>query len=111
MRRWGATWGARSVGLAGLAVAAAAALAALASRSGFAALAWLALCYAGITFQQPTVFTTCIDIGRQYSGAVAGCMNTAGAVGGLVSSFVFGYLIQRLCRSLPCCSWARSCGS
>ncbi len=95
MRRWGATWGARSVGLAGLAVAAAAALAALASRSGFAALAWLALCYAGITFQQPTVFTTCIDIGRQYSGAVAGCMNTAGAVGGLVSSFVFGYLIQR----------------
>ncbi len=94
MRRWGATWGPRSVGLTGLAVAASAALAALASNEGYAALAWLALCYAGITFQQPTVFATCIDIGRQSSGAVAGCMNTAGAVGGLVSSFVFGYLIQ-----------------
>jgi MFS family permease len=94
MRRWGATWGPRSIGLSGLGVAAAAACAALASPSGYAALAWLAICYAGITFQQPTVFTTCIDIGRQHSGAIAGCMNTAGAVGGLVSSFVFGYLIQ-----------------
>ncbi len=94
MRRFGATWGPRSIGVLGLGLAATAAGAALASRSGYSALAWLAVCYAGITFQQPTVFATCVDIGRQYAGAVAGCMNTAGAVGGLVSSFAFGYLIQ-----------------
>ncbi len=94
MRRFGSTWGPRSIGVAGLGLAAAAAGAALASPSGYSALAWLAVCYAGITFQQPTVFATCVDIGRQYAGAVAGCMNTAGAVGGLVSSFAFGYLIQ-----------------
>jgi nitrate/nitrite transporter NarK len=58
-------------------------------------LAWLALCYAGITFQQPTVFSTCVDIGRRHAGAIGGCMNTAGALGGLLSSGVFGYLIQR----------------
>jgi MFS family permease len=94
MQRFGPTWGPRSIGVSGLGLAAAAAGAALMSSSGYAALAWLALCYAGITFQQPTVFATCVDIGRQYAGAVAGCMSTAGAVGGLVSSFAFGYLIQ-----------------
>jgi len=93
--RWGPVWGPRAVGAAALFTSAAAALAALSSPSGSAALAWLALCYAGITFQQPTVFSTCVDIGKRYSGAVAGCMNTAGALGGLASSFVFGYLVQR----------------
>ncbi len=93
-RRWGPTWGPRSVGMLGLGLAAAAVVAALASRSGTLALGWLALCYGGITFQQPTVFSTCVDIGKRYSGAVAGCMNTAGALGGLLSSFVFGYLVQ-----------------
>ena len=94
VRRWGPAWGPRVIGLSGLGVAAVAAVGALLSPSGYSALAWLALCYAGITFQQPTVFATCVDIGRRYAGAVAGCMNTAGAVGGLVSSFLFGYLIQ-----------------
>jgi ACS family glucarate transporter-like MFS transporter len=95
VRRWGQKWGPRSVGALGLGTASACALAALSCTSGFWALAWLALCYGGITFQQPTVFSTCVDIGRQYSGAVAGCMNTAGAVGGLTSSLAFGYLVQR----------------
>jgi ACS family glucarate transporter-like MFS transporter len=95
VRHWGRTWGPRSIGVLGLGTAGASALAALLSSSGFLALAWLALCYAGITFQQPTVFSTCVDIGRRYSGAVAGCMNTAGALGGLLSSFIFGHLIQR----------------
>jgi ACS family glucarate transporter-like MFS transporter len=94
-RRWGPTWGPRSVGLIGLGSAAAAVLAALVSPSGYLALVWLALCYGGITFQQPTVFSTCVDIGKRYSGAVAGCINTAGALGGLLSSFIFGYLVQR----------------
>ncbi len=95
VRRFGPTWGPRSIGVLGLGVAAGSAVAALASGSGYGALGWLALCYSGITFQQPTVFSTCVDIGRRHAGAVAGCMNTAGAVGGLLSSAIFGYLIER----------------
>jgi ACS family glucarate transporter-like MFS transporter len=94
VRRWGPKWGPRSVGIAGLATASASAFAALISTDKYVALVWLALCYGGITFQQPSVWATCVDIGKRYSGAVAGCMNTAGAVGGLLSSLIFGYLVQ-----------------
>jgi nitrate/nitrite transporter NarK len=95
VRRWGPKWGARVVGIAGLVTASVSTFAAFASANNYVALAWLALCYAGITFQQPTVFATCAEIGKRYTGAVAGCMNTAGAVGGLLSSLIFGYLVQR----------------
>ncbi len=95
VRRWGPTWGPRGIGMLGLATAGASAVAALVSESPYGSLAWLALCYGGITFQQPTVFSTSVDIGRRHAGTVAGCMNTAGALGGLLSSFAFGWFIQR----------------
>jgi predicted MFS family arabinose efflux permease len=95
VRRWGLMWGPRLVCQLGLSIAAAAAVAAVWSSNRYLALAWLAICYAGIAFQQPTVFATCVDIGRRYAGAVAGCMNSAAALGGFMSSVIFGYLVQR----------------
>ena len=95
VRRWGPKSGTRAVGIAGLATASVSVFAAFSSVNNYVALAWLALCYAGITFQQPTVFATCVEIGKRYTGAVAGCMNTAAAIGGLLSSLVFGYLVER----------------
>jgi MFS family permease len=95
VRRWGSKWGPRTICLTGLTTAAAAAFVALMSTNKYAALAWLALCYGGITFQQPTVWATCVDIGKRHAGAVAGCMNTAAALGGLASSLIFGYLVQQ----------------
>jgi ACS family glucarate transporter-like MFS transporter len=94
VRRWGPKWGPRVVCIAGLVTASVSAFAALITVNKYAALGWLALCYGGITFQQPTVWATCVDIGKRYAGAVAGCMNTAGGAGGLVSSLIFGYLVQ-----------------
>jgi MFS transporter, ACS family, glucarate transporter len=94
VRRWGLKWGARVVGIAGLLTASISVFAAFSSVNNYAALAWLALCYGGITLQQPTAFATCVEIGKRYTGAVAGCMNTAAATGGLLSSLVFGYLVQ-----------------
>lgn len=94
VRRWGPKWGARIVGVAGLLTAAVSTLAAFASANNYMALTWLAFCYAGIAFQQPTVFATCVGIGKRHAGAVSGCMNTAGAAGGVLSSLIFGYLVQ-----------------
>ena len=95
VRRWGPTWGSRAVGIAGLVTASVSAFAAFISVNKYVALMWLAFCYGGITFQQPTVWATCVDIGKRYAGAVAGCMNTAGGMGGLASSLIFGYVVQR----------------
>jgi predicted MFS family arabinose efflux permease len=94
VRRWGLKWGARVVGIAGLVTASASAFAAFSSGNKYVALAWLALCYGGLALGQPTVFAACVEIGEQYTGAVAGCMNTAAAAGGLLSSVMFGYLVQ-----------------
>jgi MFS transporter, ACS family, glucarate transporter len=94
VRRWGPKWGPRVVCIAGLVTASVSACAALISVSKYGALVWLTLCYGAITFQQPTGWATCVDIGKRYAGAVAGCKNTAGAVGGFVSSLLFGYLVQ-----------------
>jgi sugar phosphate permease len=95
VRRWGQKWGPRIVCVSGLVTASVAVLAALISVNKYVALMWLMLCFGGITFQQPTGWATCVDIGKRYAGAVAGCKNTAGAVGGLASSLGFGYLVQR----------------
>ena len=95
LRRFGPKWGPRLVGIGGLVMAAGSAVAAYAAVDRYVALGWLGLCYAGITLQQPTVWATCVDIGKRYAGAVAGCMNTAGALGGLVSSLICGYWVQR----------------
>jgi len=95
IRRWGPKSGPRIICLVGLVTAAAAAVAALVTPNSYAALGWLALCYGGITFQQPTVWATCVDIGKRHAGAVAGCMNTAGNLGGVASSLIFGSIVQR----------------
>ena len=95
VQRWGPIWGPRRVCLTALLVAAGAVLSALVSTSRYLVLASLALCYGGMTFQQPTLWATCIDIGKRHAGAVSGCLNSAAAIGGLASSLIFGYLVQR----------------
>jgi MFS transporter, ACS family, glucarate transporter len=94
VRRFGLRWGSRLICQSALFTAAVSAVAALYSPNKYVAFGLLVLCYGGITFQQTTVFATCIDIGRRYTGAVAGCMNSGAALGGLVSSLIFGYLVE-----------------
>jgi len=42
----------------------------------------------------PVAWAICLDIGRDYAGAVTGTMNTAGQLGGFVCSVAFGYIVQ-----------------
>jgi len=95
VRRIGLKWGRRAIGLAGLGCAMLSTVAVLVTEQRFLALIFLSLIYGGITFQQPIVFAVCLDIGGKYAGAVTGAMNTAAQIGSVISSVMFGYLVNR----------------
>jgi MFS-type transporter involved in bile tolerance (Atg22 family) len=80
--------------MAGLFLSAMSLAGALFTTSHLAVIVCLSLTYAGITFQQPAVFAACLDIGGSRGGAVSGFMNTAGQIGGALSSAIFGYLVK-----------------
>jgi predicted MFS family arabinose efflux permease len=92
--RVGLKWSRRGTGMAGLLLAAISLTFTIFSASHLAAIVCLSLAYAGITFQQPVVWTACLDIGGPRGGAVSGFMNTAGQIGGALSSVIFGYIVK-----------------
>jgi ACS family glucarate transporter-like MFS transporter len=95
VKRVGLLWGRRSIGVVGLAIAAVSTIAVMFTRHWLGALILLSLIYGGITFQQPTMFAVCLDIGGEYAGAVVGAMNTSSQFASFVSSLAFGYLVER----------------
>ena len=46
-------------------------------------------------FASVTFWAACIDLGQQYSGSVAGLMNTCGNFGGWLSPIVTAYVAAR----------------
>jgi ACS family glucarate transporter-like MFS transporter len=84
----------RILGAVGLGTAAICIVAVLFATHWLAALILLSLAYGAITFQQPTMFAACLNIGGPHGGAVVGAMNTAAQCGALTSSVLFGYIVQ-----------------
>ena len=41
-------------------------------------------------------WATCLDIGKGQAGAVTGCMNCFGQVGGFLSPIIFGWAVSHL---------------
>ncbi len=95
VKKLGLKWGRRSIGVVGLGTAALCTVAVMFTQQWLGAMILLSLVYGGITFQQPTMFAVCLDIGGEYAGAVVGAMNTAGQSCSFVSSVTFGYLVAR----------------
>jgi len=92
--RVGVTWSRRGVGIAGSSLAAISIACAFFTANHVGVIVCLSLAYAGITFQQPAVFASCIDIGGTRGGAVTGMMNTTSQLGGALSSVAFGYIVK-----------------
>ena len=84
----------KGVGIAGSSLSAISIACAFFTANQLGVVVCFSLAYAGITFQQPVVFASCIDIGGTRGGAVTGMMNTASQLGGALSSVVFGYLVK-----------------
>lgn len=55
---------------------------------------FLSLAFGIIDLMLPSAWALCIDLGKKYSGAVSGAMNTAGNLGGFVCSLIFGYVVS-----------------
>jgi predicted MFS family arabinose efflux permease len=64
------------------------------TRQQFLTVAFLAVVYGAIAFQQSAVFGVCLDIGKKHAGAMVGLMNTAAQLGGLVGAVAYGYLVE-----------------
>ena len=92
--RVGVKWSRRGVGIGGQLLAAVSIASSIFAANHYAVIACLSLAYAGIAFQQPAVFSACLDIGGARGGVVTGLMNTAGQVGAALSSVVFGYIVK-----------------
>ena len=95
VRRLGLRWGRRLPAAAGLfAAAILLAIAALTSNPVLS-LAALALSFGAADLILPVCWATCIDLGKQNSGVVAGLMNSLGQVGGMLSPYLLGWLVER----------------
>ena len=88
--RFGLKWGRRAIGIAGLTLSAVCLGAAAFVESKQALLVLLAFGYAGTTFQQPSVWAACVDVGGSQSGTVSALMNTAAQIGSFLLSISFG---------------------
>jgi MFS family permease len=94
VKKAGLKWGRCSLGVICLGISGICTIAVMFTQGQLAAMILLSVIYAGITFQQPIMFAVCLDIGGDYAGAMVGAMNTASQVGSLLSSLIFGYLVD-----------------
>jgi predicted MFS family arabinose efflux permease len=95
VRKFGPTKGRRTVGAASLLVAAAFVAATMVTTHPLPTVAFLALAYGAITFQQSGVFGVCLDVGGVHAGAMVGLMNTVAQIGGFLGSVLYGYIVER----------------
>lgn len=55
----------------------------------------LAACVLTKDLALPVAFATCVDIGKNNAGSVAGAMNFAGQLGGFFITIIFGHVVQQ----------------
>ena len=92
-RRFGLGPGRRFVGTASLTIAALLMVVSALTPGKVASIALLSLGFGAMDCMLPSSWAICLDLGKEYSGAVAGAMNSAGQAGGLVCSVLFGYMV------------------
>jgi MFS transporter, ACS family, glucarate transporter len=94
VKRYGLKVGRRSVAILGLGSSCLFFLAAGLTSDSQTAGYLLAICVFTKDLALPVAFATCVDIGRQNAGAVAGAMNFAGQMGGFFITIIFGKIVQ-----------------
>ena len=94
-RRWGLRLGRRIPAACGLLAAAILLMIATLTRSNAWAVAALAGSFGAADLILAICWATCIDLGKQNAGSIAGVMNSLGQVGGMISPFLLGWLLEK----------------
>jgi len=94
LKRFGLKVARCRVGIIGLACGGLFALLAAVTSSKYGTLLLFCLIFAGICFDEPMNFLTCIDVARKFPGSMAGAYNTAAYGGSFLSGVVFGYVAK-----------------
>ncbi|MDX1984419.1 MAG: MFS transporter [Bryobacteraceae bacterium] len=94
VKRLGLTEGRKLAGYCGLGIAVLCLSTAATTAHAGTCVALLSLAYAGITFQQPSVWAVCVDIGGHDAGSVSGFMNTAAQAGSFALAVSYGYIVK-----------------
>ena len=93
VKKKGINKGRRIVPLIGLCLSGSALLFAAFTPNNTLAVVLLSLAFACMDVTAPVAWAVATDLGGENSGAMTGAMNTAGLIGGTVTSFGIGYLI------------------
>ncbi len=93
-KRFGIKIGRRVLGVGGLAISAVFMFLAGFIPGKIQVFIFLSLAFGVIDLMLPSAWAVCMDVGRKFSGAISGAMNTAGNLGGFVSASLFGYLVK-----------------
>jgi MFS family permease len=94
-------WGRRLFGVIGHGVASCCFFLAVFADSALSFILALAFAAFWNDVTMGAAWASCIDIGRKFSGIVAGCMNTVGNLGGVAAGFLSGYIIDLHRAGLP----------
>jgi MFS family permease len=94
VQKMGFVWGRRFVQLAGLSLSGFAMLFATYSHDLSITIIMLALGLAFMDVTAPVAWAVATGLGKNHAGAITGAMNTAGLLGGTVTSLGIGYLIS-----------------
>lgn len=91
--RFGLRVGRRLIGCASLAMASVLLLAATLTENRAAVVVFSSLSFGIADLMLPSAWAVCLDVGREHAGIVSSIMNTAGQLGGVLCSVVFGYAV------------------
>ncbi len=95
VRRYGLRWGRRIPAATGLFTASLFLTLAALTPSNTLNILFLALSFGGADLILAVCWATCIDLGKENAGSIAGVMNSLGQAGGMFSPYLLGWLLER----------------
>jgi predicted MFS family arabinose efflux permease len=100
-KAYGLSWGRKLIGVGCLAISGCLLFAIALTPGQWSVAIMLILCFGITDAMLPCSWAICLDVGRQYSGAVSGAMNSAGQAAGYICTVLFGYFVEAYGYDLP----------